>query len=426
MVTVPFSENQLAARNQALMQLIDVIVIGIFVFIILFALGTVTGVLLPPIDPTKPDNPFLRKLWYPVYGLAIAISLPKLPQVFRMATFSPLIIICVLYCGISMLWSIDPGVTFRRVIALTLTTYVGLALAAWFDWRRMVQVVALAFLITAIATAGLALLDPAKGVMQDIHAGAWKGPFAEKNQMGGRMTLGFIACISAFALRPSRAWFWVPAAGLCFLMVIMSTSKTALLITLLSICIFVFLKVYRTSPFTRIPLIFGLFTSVGLMALLITVFPDFMFGLIGKDASLTGRTDIWAMLTDAINKEFWTGYGFGVFWQDPYGPSYIIKEVLQWPVPTAHNGWIEIWLSAGVGIVFLFALQCFLAFGFALFTIRYGGRETYWIVLVLISYIGFSMSESEILQQNNVFWIIFVATCAKLFSAERSYRPLRY
>jgi len=425
MVSVPFSENQLSARNRAMMQVIDLAVIGIFVFIILFALGALTGTFLPPIDPTKPDNPLLRQLWYPVYLLAIGISLPKLPQVFRMATFSPVIIVCVIYCGLSTLWSIDAAITFRRVIALVLTTYVGLAMAAWFDWRRMVQVIALAFFIAAVFTVALAVLDPSRGVMQDIHAGAWKGPFSEKNQLGGRMTVGFIACISAFALRPSRWWFWVPAAGLCFLLVLMSTSKTSLLISLLAICLYVFLKLYRTNPFTRIPLIFGLFSSVGLMTLLIMVFPDFMFGLIGKDPSITGRTDIWGMLGDAINKEFWTGYGFGVFWLDPYGPSYIIKEVLQWPVPTAHNGWIEIWLSAGIGIVILFALQCFLAIGFSLFTIKYGGRETYFVILTLVSYIGFSMSESEILQQNNISWIIFVAMCAKLFAAERSYRPLR-
>jgi len=429
MVTVPYSELQLGARNKALGDLSQFLVIAIFIGVVVFASGAVIGILFPAqfADPDQmaPESPLARYVWYPVYLLVLVLSLPKLMEIIRLATFSPLIVLCVLFCGLSMFWSIDPPTTLRRSIALLLTSYIGLTLAAWFSWGRLVQIIAIAFLFIGLITIALVIIDPGRAVMQDIHVGAWRGPFAEKNQLGGMMTKGLIAAICAFALRPKRAWLYLPIALLCFGLVILSTSKTALLISVLSLGVFIFLKLYRTNPVTRIPLLFGLVMSIGFLTIALAMFPEVMFGLIGKDPSLTGRTDIWQLLGHAIQQKFWLGYGYGVFWSDPLGPSYIVRQVLEWGVPTAHNGWIEIWLSAGVGIVVLFTLQIIITLGFAVYNIRCGGRETYWVVLMILSYIGFSMSESAILHQNSLSWILFVATCAKLFTLQHDFRPLR-
>ena len=57
----------------------------------------------------------------------------------------------------------------------------------------------------------------------------------------------------------------------------------------------------------------------------------------------------------------------------------------------------------------------------ALDRIAKGGTETYWAVLSTVMFIMFSMSESTILQQNDLSWVMFVATSSKLFSFERPY-----
>ena len=161
--------------------------------------------------------------------------------------------------------------------------------------------------------------------------------------------------------------------------------------------------------------------AVSIFLVAVLAFPEEMFGLIGKDPSFTGRTDIWGALMTSIRERFWLGYGYGVYWMDPNGPSYYVRLQLEWGVPTAHNGWIESWLSAGFVVVAIFGLLYVLTLLFAINRMKHGGVEAYWAILATLSFLFFSMSESTILAQNDLTWLIFVATSAKLFAFERPY-----
>ena len=154
------------------------------------------------------------------------------------------------------------------------------------------------------------------------------------------------------------------------------------------------------------------------------MFPAELLGLIGKDPTLTGRTDIWDALTKAISQRPYLGYGYGVFWFDPLGPSYHIKDILQWEVPTAHNGWIDSWLSGGVVLIIMFTFLLLITIILSMRRISSGGVEAYWVILSMYFFLFFSMSESSILQQNDLAWFLFVATTAKLWAGEKAWwRP---
>lgn len=394
---------------------------GIFLLLI-FQFSTALVALLL-MDPSNPDyeSPLGRLLWYPGYGLIILMTIKYFPLVTRLAVFNPLLLLCIMWCGISVLWSYEPGVTFRRTVALIITTLFGLVLAARYDWNAMVQRFAAVFGVLAVVSIILGLFFPQYGVMSEIHVGAWRGAWVEKNYMGGAMTKGVVIMMCAFAMRPDRAWLWLPLCGVCFLLVLLSTSKTSLLISLSMMGGFVLLRIFRRFPVLRIPLIYVIVLGVGLFATLMMTIPDEMFALIGKDRTFTGRTDIWNGLIASIKQAPWLGYGYGVYWLDPMGPSYYVRLVLEWGIPSAHNGWFETALSAGLIAVVLFALLYFVTLLLAIDRIKRGGTETYWAVLSTIMFLMFSMSESTILQQNDLSWVMFVATSTKLFAFERPY-----
>jgi len=235
------------------------------------------------------------------------------------------------------------------------------------------------------------------------------------------MTRGLVIMMCAYAMRPDRGWFWVPMGGLCFFLVLLSTSKTALLGCLLAISLFLFIRFYRRYPILRLLLVYTLFVGVTLFVILSIFIPGELLALIGKDSTLTGRTDIWDALIYSIKQKPWLGFGYGVYWLDQLGPSYYVRLSLQWGVPTAHNGWIETWLSVGVVGVALFAVQYVWTFILAVMRLKRGGTETYWVIIITSVFLVFSLSESSVLQQNDLSWVIFVATTAKLFAFERPF-----
>ena len=421
MVSTTYISSGEVSRDKAVFNVLNWAENFAYVFMLVFFSGAIIGILFTDLTNLNQENPLARTSWFPMYALILAMVLRTFPQFFRMAVFSPLLILCVAYCGLTMFWSVDYSLTMRRSVALMVTTMAGLVLAARFTWEEMVQRIAFAFFILAILTIFVVITNPARGIMHEIHEGAWRGPWVEKNYLGGMMTKGLIAAMCALAMRPSRWWLWIPTGLLCFFLVLMSTSKTALLISLMSIGIFIALRIFRRLPILRAPLVYMIVLSIGGLATFIAVAPDLAFGLIGKDATFTGRTDIWAWLTMSIKQKWLFGYGYGAYWLDPLGPSYWVRTALQWGVPSAHNGWIDLWLAGGIVAVVLFGLYMLMVLVLSIDRIFRGGTETYWVVLSVLMFLAFSMSESTILQQNDISWVMLVATSAKLLAFEKPF-----
>ena len=77
-----------------------------------------------------------------------------------------------------------------------------------------------------------------------------------------------------------------------------------------------------------------------------------MLGALGKDATLTGRTEIWGLVL-GLHTNPLVGTGFESFW---LGPRLLkMRTALpHFPVNEAHNGYLEVYLNLGwVGICFL-------------------------------------------------------------------------
>lgn len=421
MVNMTYTDIGSYRRDQSVMSALRWLEEATYLFLLVFFSGAIIGILFTDLSNLNQENPLARTSWFPIYAIILVLVLRTFPQFFRISIFSPLLVLCVFWCALTMFWSVDYSISMRRSVALLLTTMGGLVLAARYSWDEMVQKIALTFVILAVISYGVAVFNPARGIMSEIHVGAWRGPWVEKNYLGGMMTKGLIATMCAFAMRPSRAWLWIPGALLCFSLVILSTSKTALLISLASIGIFIALRIFRRFPILRPPLVYTIVLSVGGLFTFVAVAPDLAFGLIGKDATFTGRTDIWQWLSMSIKQKWALGYGYGAYWNDPLGPSYWVRSALQWGVPSAHNGWIDLWLGGGLVAVALFGIYTLVILCFMVDRIFRGGTETYWVVLSTLMFIAFSLSESTILQQNDISWVIFVATSAKLLSLEKPF-----
>lgn len=83
---------------------------------------------------------------------------------------------------------------------------------------------------------------------------------------------------------------------------------------------------------------------------------EWVLGLLGRDATFTGRTDVWRVLLD-LNTNPLIGTGFCNFWSNE---AYLSK-LPYWVAHSAHNGYLEVyldggWLGVSVLIIMLIAV----------------------------------------------------------------------
>lgn len=372
------------------------------------------------VDPAEPERAaWLRTLWLPVYGLILAAAGARFAAFSRVRWGALLLAPLLLLAFASIQWSILPDVSLRRAVALGFTSLFGLWLAARFEWRELLGLIAGAFLALALASVATVLVAPGWAIDHDIHPGAWKGLWDEKNSLGRMMTLGALACACAAAAQPARRLLWGGAAALCVALVAFSHSTTSLLGLLVAGAALITAGGLRRGGVKTVATAWAALTVVGVAGGLFALAPDFVFGLLGKDASLTGRTEIWDAVLRQVHERPWLGYGYGAFWADREGPVGFVRSEVDWLTPTAHNGWLELLLGVGWVGAILFAVHLLVTCASAVWALA-RGREAYWIAGFIALFVLFSLSESTILQQNDLSWALYVMTAAKLLQRRRS------
>jgi O-antigen ligase len=372
-------------------------------------------------DPAEPDGgAVLRLIWPPVYLLALGLIALNPGPVLRVTLAAwPLVLLGGLTL-VSAAWSIDPALTVRRGLAVFMTLVFALWLAARYSWRDLIRLTALMFAVLAAGSFIAGALFPGFGVMHEVHVGAWKGLWWEKNTLGGYMAFGSAAFAAAIAAAPGRTerLIWFGFVGLAVLLVLLSTSRTALLATLICTAGPAAIALARRGfGFAVLAVFSGLCGLAALLGVLI-IGPGVILEALGRDPTLTGRTDIWAALSDAIAARPWTGYGYGAFWEVDDGPVFWVRQATVWPVPTAHNAWLETALSIGLPGMVL-AMVVVLSGWLRALARLFRGVETYWALPFITAWIGVSLSESNLLVQNGMIWMLLAATLAKLAARSR-------
>jgi len=85
---------------------------------------------------------------------------------------------------------------------------------------------------------------------------------------------------------------------------------------------------------------------------------DFVFGLVNREVSLTGRIPMWGILfREVFPLHPWLGQGFGTIWAD-LSFRLFMRDSAGWPSPImiGDNGFIDILLNLGIVGLALFLL----------------------------------------------------------------------
>lgn len=294
------------------------------------------------------------------FGLLIAV-LPILylrrQAVFILVKRNLWLIGIVLFCWLSLAWSIAPDVALKRAARLSIIIVIVVALVAALPSKKVWIGVNLfvfgLFILADVAVAPLPLAWDSGGAFVGIHA--------HKNLAGNFALIG--AILFFFALFMAKRWSQVIArAGFLLaslLILLISDSKTSFAVVPMVVPIAFFLEAGLHRG--RMALFYGLcLLGVGVAAVglvFVLVGPSNLVEIAYGDRTLTGRTDIWQFMLGYIRERPLLGYGYGSFWSIGLdGPQRTGDELIQ-KINQAHNGYIDVIATLGyAGFVVLVGL----------------------------------------------------------------------
>lgn len=332
-----------------------------------------------------------------------------------------------LFLGItlaSILWSFAPDVTPRRSVLLLGTSVFGIYMAMRFTLREQLQLLAWALGIVIILSFLFAIGLPKYGLMTvqegGIHAGAWRGIMSHKNILGRLMVFSSMVFLFVAMSNPisNPRYRWIPWAGylLSISLIVLSTSKSSLVVLLSLTAILPLYRSWRRNYNQLIPLMIALILTVGSISTLLLDNLPVVADALGKDLTLTGRTDIWSVMFDLIWERPWLGYGFNAVWRDWNSPiTAYLWRTLAWECPYGHNGFMDLFIELGIAGLSLFIFSFITTYLRGVMWLRITRCiEGIWPLIYLTFLVMYNISESTLVQTNSIFWIVYVSTVFSL------------
>jgi O-antigen ligase len=364
------------------------------------------------LDPSARDS-LTEHLWWGVYAaFAVSIVLTRAHrQLQRVLPEVPLLVALIGWAVLSVVWSVAPGVTERRSVALLLTTAVALHLARRLSRREFVDLLAVALAIMVLASAALALLAPHYG-LDHLRGNGWRGVLSTKNGLGRIACLAAVVWLyrlRAYGSRPLLGWSVVAVS---LLDIYASHSRTSLAVAMLMLLLIAVAPALQGDFRVATAAAMLLICAVGAVAAWLLLHTEVVLSSVGSSTTLTGRTSIWRAAWYMAHHHYWIGYGYNAFWTGIDGPSGVLWGIVGSNPPHAHNGFLDTWLDLGAVGVGL--LACFLISSLfrAWLFMRAGGPAELWPLIFLVYLLAFNLSESSFLTRNSIFWMMFVVAAA--------------
>ncbi|MEG4421719.1 O-antigen ligase family protein [Microcoleus sp. LAD1_D5] len=368
-----------------------------------------------------PEGGILKLLPYFFYPWVVLILISR-TKVFmsnfidifaRILIMNPFFLLYILLPLLSTLWSIVPEETLRAGLAFSGFTAFGFYIAAQYKWEDLSR-----FWRWGYTAIGLASF-----VMKPPGAGDFVGLTQSKNSLGGVLAL----CTAFWYLHYSQGaktqkdrWIALGMMFFSFYLVRANKSSAALVITIILIIAVSSLNFLKKLSFqwAFTAIICFLVVSIIMTVFVVDNLEDIIVGGLGKDLTLTGRTEFWPQLMAAVNQRPWFGYGYdGFFQQDKLGagtPAYFIYTPNGFQPKNPHNGGIGILLAFGWPGLILMMTSLLLNLAYA---VRYLSRSTLEEagipICFLVSIIISNITEGYILDIGNP-WLSYVMLTVRL------------
>jgi len=354
------------------------------------------------------SNPVNQVVYTIIFLLSLVSVLPKYKVLLKWLDAEKYIIFFFAWCAITIVWAIDSTVSFKRLFQYLTTSLVFISVLINYGSERQI-LNTIKYLLSSYVLISLivVLIIPQA---TDPTFDTWRGLHPTKNNLGQTASL----CIIFFTYYFYTSKKLIEKSIVLFLLFISvlllvgAFSMTNIILMFIFTSVFIFIRI--TKIFSKLGIgskfsLLTLFFSLMIISSVFIIAPDLylaIFDIVGKDPTLTGRTEIWALVLSASIDDLIIGVGFQSFWI----PQHLVTiELFKYWIPTqSHNGYVDLVLETGIVGLSLFIFSVI----FVLKQVSFK-EDILWVLFILFA-ILLNFSESTFIRPHHPTNVMFYAS----------------
>ncbi len=300
-------------------------------------------------------NPLNRVIWIGLLGMSLPILTQRWREILSLVVHSWALLLLFGYFALSTTWALDPDASVRRLIFSIVQLVLFIIVLSGIRRPPVLHVlIAAVCVVAATMDLGSWVVMPGYAMTDDGFAGLQ----LQKNQTGLLMMYGCLSAGTCVFLVRHRLLKLVLIGSVVMMAALLvatrsTTSQSIILMAPVVVpAILLAAKLPNRVIYALVALVIFVIAAAafGYMAWCGVTGADPLLPL--RDATFTGRTDLWSFVVDEIGKRPWFGAGYSSFWAiDPavqpslktdqwFGVYAIINE--------AHEGYLDLLATGGV------------------------------------------------------------------------------
>jgi exopolysaccharide production protein ExoQ len=290
-------------------------------------------------------------------------------QIARFIRANPTVVLFVFYCALSVFWSDYPGITFKRWIRLLGDFMPILIVLTNRDPARAIKwvLIRVAFIVLPVSIL-LIKYYPGLSRYYDTWTGMGyvSGVSTDKNMLGALCLVYGAAVLFCFVglwhqrnsrIRNRRLVAYGVVLAMLFWLFSLAHSMTALSCFCFASFLIVITGTFKIAR--KLSIVHLLVTGIigtAFSVLFLHIGEDAALAQLGRNSTLTGRTDIWSGLLQFAGNPL-VGTGYETFWLGERMTRIWQSGGILLGINEAHNGYLEVYLNLGwIGVALLAAL----------------------------------------------------------------------
>ena len=320
----------------------------------------------------------------------------------------------------SMAWTVDGYETQKQTITLIFLFLFIFAIHVQCTQNQALRILNISLSAILLLSILMVLIVPSMAVhhatdaLQSVHDGKWRGAFEHKNLLGQVASMEIILVVTSYKkifASPAMAFGCLAMAGLVLLKTQSASSWFSAFAGVFTYCLFCMKPLWRNATIALLSLVLIANWSLGID--IIGALSD----LVGRDATLTGRTKVWAFALDNMKGFWWGGRGFGNAAQlrdlllSNFGDSFV----------DVHSGYINLLLA--LGLIGLSALALIVVNALMAFrTVPPAAQKNYFVNLAFIAaWLSAAVTEISPMATFNVIFLCAMFMLVGLYKTKLIY-----